>query len=177
MNKYFLIILFIMTNATAAIGEPNPCDPQKEIEREKINKACSLKKPKSEKTWSNLESAKIAIMEALKSGDSGSLAPYIGCDASDSSKHEVICESHSPVIGEGHIKEVMKKVKSSSKSVLQKIKWVNYGISKDLFLLCSEDLKTKVHQNYCGDDKRFQPIVEIREIDKSYYIFGVPLAD
>lgn len=176
MKKYFLLILLISVNVIASTGEPNPCDPQKEIEREKINKVCSLKKQKSEKTWLHLESAKSAIVEALKNGDSSYLAPYIGCDASDSSKHEVICESHSPIINEYHIKEIIKKTKSSFKSTLQKTKWVHYGASKDLFLLCAQDLKTKVHQNYCGDE-RFQPIIEIRKSDKYYYIFGVPLTE
>lgn len=167
-------LIFVMLFPSILKAElPNPCDLKKESVREKSVMECASRKDKSLKTWSELEQAKIFVLDSLSSGKASSLKPYIGCDASDPSAGEFLCDSHAPIISEKHIQSLLDKMGDKRKEVLNNVKWINYGVKKDIYLLCSSKFRIKINKNYCGDSVEEVPIVEIRKGSNGYYIYGV----
>lgn len=150
------------------------CDPKLEAKAEAEIKACSTKKLKSTKLWKDIDSAKKSIEIAIAKKNVSSLYPYIGCDAGDSSRLDVICESELPKINIDALNKIIDR--SKGRHTLEKSKWITYGISKDIFLLCSTDYAFVAAKNYCEEQEKAQPVIEIRKSAAGFYIFGVPLS-
>lgn len=165
-----LVILILVQSAIAQ----SPCNSEAEKKAETAVKVCTAKIKKSLKVWKDFDSAKTAIEAALAKKNAHSLLPYIGCDASDSSRFDVVCESDLPKIDIDALNKIIER--SKGRQTLEKSKWITYGINKDIFLLCTNDYAFTAAKNYCDESGKAQPVIEVKKSKAGFYIFGVALS-
>lgn len=177
--KNILVALLLLSYSNFSLADspveevPSPCDEKLEKKIEKENDICEAKKQRSEKVWPTLESAKNAVIKALSDGNSNSLKPYIGCDSTvfTLAETDVLCLAYDTKIKPEFLDTFIKQV-SKNKYALDVIEWNNYGVKKDIYLLCSKKYQTRAAPNYCKN-KELRPMIEIRKSAFGYYIFGI----
>jgi hypothetical protein len=153
--------------------EDQLCEPKAEAAAEKLESECSLKEQKSKKSWKTVEAAEKAITLAIKNQNVASLSDYIGCDSSDSSTLHYHCSADKIVLSTEDLQTLL--TRSTGHSPLKSTRWIRYGVGNKIHVWCTKDYGFKAAKNYCGDDAKLQPIIEITKSKTGYYIFGLPL--
>lgn len=167
-----MVSFISFSNSWAA--ENSPCDEKAESKVERTVRECQLRPKKAQKLWKDLPTAQREVLKAIEVSDVAALLPYVGCDASDSSRLEIVCESDMQPIGEEAIKLAISRARVLPITLTQS-KWVRYGAENDIFVLCGKT-NFKAAKNPCGGNGDNQPVIEVRSSSRGYYIFGVPLS-
>lgn len=175
INAFLSLGLCLVSALGFGQGMDSPCDPKEEAAFEALSKKCETQKIKSKKGWKTLEEAKTESLKMLEIRDP-SLLDYIGCDAEDSSRLSTICASDQAMPKHADLMKLFAIHNKSPANILKKGSWQQYGIKKDIWVYCTEKLQFKAAKNYCDENEKLQPVIDIHSSGGFYYIYGIPLS-